>query len=140
MMSYLLHEENISPSELIIHGHSLGAHGAALLAAEFKIKGLVMEGAFTSVPDIAAEIYRILPIESVMSVEFNNLAIIKDLQIPILFIHAEHDHIIPVHHSETLYVAANEPREILILGEGGHADGLILNRQFIVSKYVEFFR
>lgn len=140
MMNYLLREENISPSDLIIHGHSIGAYGAALLAAEYEIKGLVMEGAFTSVPDIAAEIYRILPVKAVMSVEFNNLAIIKDLQLPILFIHAEHDHIIPVHHGETLYVAANEPKEILILGEGGHSDGLILNRQLVVSKYANFFR
>ena len=99
-----------------------------------------MEGAFTSIPDVAAEIYRILPVRSLMSVEMNSLDIIVARSEPVLFIHARNDRIIPVHHSETLYAAANGPKELLILEKGGHSDALFLNKTLVIEKYRELFR
>jgi len=39
---------------------------------------------------------------------------------PLLLVHCEHDEVVPVHISEAIYNAAEEPKSLWILPEGGH--------------------
>lgn len=140
MLQYLLENEQIPISRILVYGHSLGSFGAASLADRFpELAGLVMEAAFTSVPDRAGEIYKILPIHMIMSVKMDNLQLMPRINIPVLFISSKEDRIIPLNHNQTLYEAANSPKLFLQLEKGRHDTALSLNRKLIAKKYLDFF-
>ena len=52
----------VTAEHIIILGHSLGSGPAVLLATRHKAAALVLFGAFTSIPDVAAEQYPYLPV------------------------------------------------------------------------------
>ena len=58
---YLTEDRDISASDIIVFGRSLGGSVASHLAAQHQPLALIVESSFTSVPDIAAELYPWLP-------------------------------------------------------------------------------
>lgn len=52
--------------------------------------------------------------------EINPLLHINKVHVPLLIMHGDKDPIIPTQNSITLYEAANEPKELRIIPEGGH--------------------
>lgn len=58
---WLVEEGGISPERIVVAGHSLGAAVAVRLAVEQPAGGLVLTGAFRSVPALGAELYGWLP-------------------------------------------------------------------------------
>ena len=58
---WLAEERGVSPDRLVVAGHSLGAAVAVRLAVERPTAGLVLTGAFRSVPELGAELYGWLP-------------------------------------------------------------------------------
>ncbi|WP_232420286.1 alpha/beta hydrolase [Nitrosococcus watsonii] len=59
---YLTQQRQILGKKIIIFGRSLGGAIASQLAAHTRPGALIVESAFTSIPDLAAEIYPFLPI------------------------------------------------------------------------------
>lgn len=59
---YLRDSLGVPAERIIIFGHSLGSAVAVELATRVPAAGLVLDGALTSVPDRAQEIYRFLPV------------------------------------------------------------------------------
>ena len=103
--------ENLNYEKLLIYGQSLGGHLSCSVAAmnQEKIDGLVIEGAFTSHKDIAAEKVPVLSrifIREMYSGR-KNLAKLKK---PVLIIHSTDDAKIPFSHGERLFEVANEPK------------------------------
>jgi alpha-beta hydrolase superfamily lysophospholipase len=128
----LLHR-GIAPERIILLGHSLGSGPAVSLATRHRAAALVLFGAFTSIPDAAAERYRWLPVRYVASVRFDSLARMHSVHIPVVIAHSRADTTIPYTHALKLYAAAREPKRLLILdapsndGFGGHVDSLFDN-------------
>ena len=120
----------VPPGRIILWGHSLGSGPAVLLATKYPVAALVLFGAFTSIPDAAAERYPYLPVRWVVSVHFDNLSLMPHIHVPVVIAHGVTDTLIPFHHAERLFAAANEPKRLLILnaasteGFGGHVDAL----------------
>jgi len=87
-------------------------------------------GAFTSIPDAAAERYPYLPVRLVVGVQFNSLARIGDVHMPVVIAHSRGDTLIPYSHALKLFAAANEPKHLITFdaptndGFGGHVDDL----------------
>jgi uncharacterized protein len=108
----------------------LGSGPAVLLATRHPAAALVLFGAFTSIPDAAADKYPLLPVRYVASVQFDSLARMHDVHMPVLIIHSRADTLIPYSHALHLIAAANEPKRLLTLdfpsddGFGGHVDTL----------------
>jgi fermentation-respiration switch protein FrsA (DUF1100 family) len=128
----LLHR-GIAPERIILLGHSLGSGPAVSLATRHRAAALVLFGAFTSIPDAAAERYPWLPVRYVASVQFDSLARMHSVQIPVVIAHSRADTTIPYRHALKLYAAAREPKRLLIFdapstdGFGGHVDSLFDN-------------
>jgi alpha-beta hydrolase superfamily lysophospholipase len=128
----LLHR-GIAPERIILLGHSLGSGPAVLLATRHRAAALILFGAFTSIPDAAAERYPWLPIRYVASVQFDSLARMSTVHIPVIVAHSRADTTIPDSHALKLYAAAREPKRLLIFdtpsqdGFGGHVDALFDN-------------
>ncbi len=120
----------VSPRQIIIWGHSLGSGPAVFVASRHPAAALVLFGAYTSVPDVAADTYPYLPVRWLAGIHFNSLQRMRDVHMPVVIAHSVSDSIIPYHHAPQLYAAANEPKRLLRLDEvvrdgfGGHVDAL----------------
>lgn len=110
---------HVSAGQIVIYGHSLGSGVATELALHVEAAGLILEGAFTSVPDIGAEAYPWFPVRWLATQRFANLDKIGGVAMPKLIMHASDDHIVPYAHGQRLYAAARAPKEWAEL-TGGH--------------------
>ncbi len=128
----LIHR-GIAPERIILLGHSLGSGPAVRLATRHRAAALVLFGAFTSIPDAAAERYPWLPVRYVASVQFDSLARMPSVHIPVVVAHSRADATVPYTHALKLFAAAAEPKRLLIFdapshdGFGGHVDALFDN-------------
>jgi fermentation-respiration switch protein FrsA (DUF1100 family) len=133
----------VPPNRIIVLGHSLGSGPAVLLATRHKAAALVLFGAFTSVPDAAAERYPYLPVRLAVAVQFNSLARIGDVHMPVVIAHTRGDTLIPYSHALKLFAAANEPKRLITFdsatndGFGGHVDALYEHVDLLWSTLAE---
>jgi len=62
---------------------------------------------------------------------------VKNLHAPILLVHGLLDTTVPVDHSQAIYAAASEPKQIIIVPWGGHAT-LLLAREAWIAEQINF--
>jgi fermentation-respiration switch protein FrsA (DUF1100 family) len=123
---YLTEERGVAPAEIIYFGRSLGAAVAAHLATRHTPRALIMESAFTSVPDLAADVYPLLPARWLSRFHYNAKEYLGSVACPVLIIHGREDEIIPFKHGQALFAAAAQPKQFLEI-QGGHNDGFLVS-------------
>ncbi len=121
---WLTGDRRIDPGQIVLFGRSLGAAVAAELATRTEPAGLIVESAFTSVPDLGAEIYPFIPVRLLARYRYDNLDRIASVRVPVLVVHSSGDEIIPFSHGQALLAAARSPKQFLEL-RGGHNDGFL---------------
>lgn len=119
---YLTHRRRIPSSEIIVFGRSLGGAIAAWLAHIYKPKVLIVESAFTSIQDIAAEMFPLLPVRKFSVIHYNTTEYIHAANCPVMIIHSRQDETVPFWHADELFQAAGEPKTFLEIS-GRHNDG-----------------
>jgi uncharacterized protein len=125
---YITEKKAIPPADVVLFGESLGGAIASWLAAR-EIPGvLVLVSAFTSVPDMGAQLYPYLPIRRLSRFEYNTLEHLKDVTCPVFVAHSPQDEIVPFAQGRAVYDAARNPKQFLEL-QGGHNDGFIYVRE-----------
>lgn len=118
---YLMNR-GVPAEHIVVWGRSLGGAVAAWLASRHTPAALVLESTFTSVPDLATEIYPWLPVRWLSRYRYDSADRLSKITCPVLIAHSPDDEIIPFRHAEELFAAAGEPKRIFEL-EGGHNDG-----------------
>jgi uncharacterized protein len=103
------------PEDIILFGRSLGAAVAAWLAARCPCSALVCQGGFTSIPDVAAGAYPVVPARYFCYIRFNTREHLRRCNCPVLVLHSEADTVIPFRHGLKLFEAASEPKQLLRL-------------------------
>jgi len=121
---YLTEIRHVPRTEIILFGRSLGGAIAARLAQDHSPAALIIESTFTSLPDIAADIYPFLPVRLLARFDYNTRKYIKLVNCPILIVHSRNDEIMPFKHGRQLFEAASEPKEFLEI-TGTHNDGFM---------------
>jgi hypothetical protein len=121
---HLLRQPEVDKRRILLFGRSLGAAVAARLATQRPIAALIVESGFTSLPDIAAEIYPFLPVRIIARYTYDTRGALRQVRAPVLVVHSRDDDIIPFHHGQALYAAANAPRAFLEIS-GDHNRGFI---------------
>lgn len=121
---YLTNQRNIVPDDILLMGRSLGGSVAAGLAVNVHSKAVIIESTFTSIPDMAMEIYPILPSKSLVRYTYPTLKYVQQIEAPKFFAHSKHDRLIPISHGKKIYEAAPEPKEFYEL-KGGHGDAFM---------------
>ncbi len=101
----------IQPDQIILIGRSLGGAVAVELAVENGAKALVLERTFTSMPDVAARLYPLLPIRLLMRTQFNSMAKIGEFQGPLLQSHGTRDSLVPHELGRRLFDAATSTQK-----------------------------
>jgi fermentation-respiration switch protein FrsA (DUF1100 family) len=125
---YLREVRGLTEAGIIIFGRSLGAAVAADLASRTRPAAVILESAFTSVPDMAAEFYPWLPVRLLSRYRYDNLGKVARIARPLLLVHSRQDEIIPFAHGERLFGRAREPKQFLEL-TGGHNDAFQSSRK-----------
>ncbi|MDZ7787100.1 MAG: alpha/beta hydrolase [Halofilum sp. (in: g-proteobacteria)] len=99
---WLTDEAGYAPDRIVLFGRSLGGPVAAWLAARHEPAGLVLESAFTSMPDLAAHHYPWLPARWLARYDFDTEAAIAGSACPLLIAHSPDDEIVPFRHADAL--------------------------------------
>jgi len=112
----------VGADEIVVFGQSLGAAVAVELATEHRVRGVVLEAAFTSIPDMARHSYWFLPVWPLLRTTFDSESRIAGIGAPLLMLHGADDNIVPLDMGRTLFAAAEEPKEFNLVEGAGHND------------------
>ncbi|MDP2431669.1 MAG: alpha/beta hydrolase [Pseudomonadota bacterium] len=141
--AHLTGQRGIAPGRVVLFGESLGGAVAARLAAQQPPReqpgALVLASVFTSVPDLAADLYPWLPARWLARLRYDTAGAMAKIHSPVLVAHSPDDEIVPFHHGEKLFQAAPAPKVFLRLA-GGHNDGFIFMRPEWVEALAGFLR
>jgi fermentation-respiration switch protein FrsA (DUF1100 family) len=108
--------------DVIVLGESLGGGPACELALRQPVGGLVLLSTFTSIADMAARTFPMLPVRYLVRTRFDNLEKLKRIEAPKLIVHSRRDEIIPFAMGEQLARAAKPPVQRLWLERATHND------------------
>jgi fermentation-respiration switch protein FrsA (DUF1100 family) len=109
--------------KIIVYGESLGGGIASETVLREESGGLILQGTFTCIADIGAELYPWLPVRWISRIRYDTCSKLPKIKIPVLVMHSRSDALIKFRHSERNFAAANEPKRFCEL-QGEHADPL----------------
>lgn len=135
---FLTIQKKIEPAKIVIWGESLGGGVASWLASSRLAGALVMQSTFTSIADMAQELYPIFPARVLTRIKYRSKENLSRVKIPVLVIHSRGDELIPYHHGEALFQAASEPKQFLEI-RGDHNSGMLSSGPAVEAGLLKFF-
>lgn len=128
---YLHDTQHIGPSQQIALGGSLGSAVVINAATQIPFRAVIAYACMSSAPAVAEHLrdtgtmswLKYLPLQAVMQQTFNSLSKIEKINSPLILLHGERDHMMPVSMPKALYTKATSPQKTLILiPNAGHGD------------------
>jgi fermentation-respiration switch protein FrsA (DUF1100 family) len=107
-------------SRLALWGESLGTGVAVALAAQKPVGRIVLESPFTSIADIAAQIYWFFPVRLLIKDSFRSDLLIGTVTAPFLILHGDKDSIVPIALGDQLYKLITAPKRFVRFPGAGH--------------------
>ncbi|MEZ0225313.1 MAG: alpha/beta hydrolase [Alphaproteobacteria bacterium] len=117
-----LEEQGFPKSSIVLYGESLGTGIAVQMATEFEPFAVILEAPYSSAVSVAERRYPIFPVRLLMKDHFDSISKINKFDLPLLIVHGDRDHIIPISFSRDLFNAANEPKKFMQIDGAGHLD------------------
>lgn len=111
---YLVSVKQVDPSKIILFGRSLGSGPSWKLAATQPVAGMIIDGGFASTFRCVTK-YKLLPWDV-----FDNLALVGEVDCPVLLMHGKQDRTVPFHHAQRMNQAYEGPISTLFIDEAGH--------------------
>ena len=109
---------SVRPDQLILYGQSLVA-----VAAEGGAKLLVLDRTFDRMVDVAAGMYRFIPVNFLMRNQYDSIARIQNYSGPLIQMHGNTDRLIPIEHGKHLYAESPcSPKHFVEINRMGHND------------------
>ena len=123
---WIVDTQKISPKNVLLYGKSLGGGVITEIASKREHRALILVKTFTSVPDVASDIYwwLPLPIRSLARSQFDSKNKLQLCSRPIFIGHGTTDEVIPYAHGERLFAIANEPRQFYTMPGVSHNEPL----------------
>ena len=134
---YLVDERGIAPANIVIFGRSLGGAVASWLAARTTPGAVILESCFTSGLDMAGRLYPFLPVRLITRLKYPVKEYVKHVSSPLLVVHSQQDEVIPFDMGQSIFAAAPQPKELLVLA-GDHNGGFLLNRNQYLAAIGKF--
>jgi len=125
------------PNRLILYGESLGTGVAVHVAAQWTVRGVILESPYTSVAAAAQYHYPYIPAALLVWDRFDSLAAIAAVKSPLLVLSGDRDTIVPPRLSHALFAAANQPKQLFSAPDAGHLDLDDYGAQDAVLAFIE---
>lgn len=138
--AFLRTVRGVPAERIVIYGHSLGSGVASFLATKVAHAGLVLEGAFTSVPEAGQIHFPLVPVKLLATQKFATRDRIAAITGPKLLLHAVADDVIPVAMGRTLDSLATAPKRLVELTRGGHGDAFVQDSAVYFGAWREFLQ
>jgi uncharacterized protein len=105
-----------------IFGHSLGGAIAVQLASEVvDAKGMIVEGSFTSIPDVFKTMrWGWLPVGALITQRFDSAEKIAKVKVPVLVVHGDNDTLIRPELGRQLFERVTAPKRFVLVEGGTH--------------------
>src|SRR5436190_2902932 len=100
---WLTQEQKVAPAKVLLLGASLGGAMSIELARQHDCRAVVLLKAFTSIPDMAREMFPWLPARYLVRHGYDNLAKLPQIHRPVFIVHGTGDRVIPCAHGERLF-------------------------------------
>lgn len=110
------------PRQVVVYGESLGTGVAVQMATERPVAGVILEAPYTSIPDVAALRFPLMPVHWLATDRFDSLAKIGLVKAPLMIMHGDSDTVIPMAMGERLYQAATGRKQAVIIAGANHVD------------------
>ena len=107
-----------------VYGHSLGGAIAVHLATVVDdAAGLMVEGTFTSIPELFGTMkWGWLPLAPLITERFDSAQRMPHVRIPLMVVHGTDDELIHPDHGRALYERATAPKRFVLVQGGSHHD------------------
>ena len=114
--------ENHPQRRRFVFGHSLGGAIAIDLASKVEDEqGVIVEGTFTSIADVASSMkFGWLPIGPLITQRFESVKKVDKVKSPLLVVHGANDSLIPHDLGRRLYEAASGRKHFVLVEGGSH--------------------
>jgi pimeloyl-ACP methyl ester carboxylesterase len=115
----------VRADDVVIYGESLGTGVATQVALDAAARGLILDAPFTSIVDIGASRFPMLPVRLLLSHRYETINVIGEVRMPLLVVHGEADRIVPVEMGRQVFAAATrapEPKRLVTFPGAGHAN------------------
>jgi fermentation-respiration switch protein FrsA (DUF1100 family) len=119
--TWLAKKAGLREADIVLWGESLGC-GVAIELATDGAQALILESAFTSLPDVAAHHYAWMPVRLLMRNRLPAVDKIEQFRGPLLQAHGDADSVIPYKLGRRLFESANDPKEFITIQGGDHND------------------
>jgi fermentation-respiration switch protein FrsA (DUF1100 family) len=124
--------------DLVYFGESLGAAVATELALTDPPGALVLRSPFTSLADLAAVHYPLLPARALLRDEYPSLDRIGGVTSAILVIVGAEDSIVPIDQSRSIFEAAPHPKELVVVAGADHNDFVLVAGSEVIEPTARF--
>ncbi|GHB90983.1 alpha/beta hydrolase [Cerasicoccus arenae] len=114
VFSYLVVLRDVDPDSIILFGRSLGGGPTIALASKKVVAGVITDGTYSSTFRVVTR-RKLVPWD-----KFDNLALINQIQCPLLIIHGTQDRTVPFSHAQALFDKAKEPKTAFFVDDAGH--------------------
>jgi uncharacterized protein len=124
-----------------IFGHSLGGAIAIDLASKVEDEqGVIVEGTFTSIADVASSMkWGWLPVGPLITQRFESINKVKQLHSPLLVVHGADDALIHSELGRKLYDAATGRKQFLLVEGGSHFSTMAVGQAQYRQALAQFF-
>ena len=149
LFDQMSNEQSVKNKPIIIWGRSMGTAFATMTASERqdKIRGLVLEGGFSSFPDIAKHYAEFIHLKHfkwfipfVMHNDFPADEAIKSIHKPVVIIHSTEDQAVPFELGKKLYAASNKDTTRFWQIKGKHIQGIKMYEKEYMRVFKELLK
>ena len=126
-LRYLTKKRGVDPKSIALLGVSLGSAVAAHLAASSPCRAVALVGAFASAKKQATQLQAWLGkpwlpefLLDFLSSPFDTVGKISRANCPVLVIHGENDHVVPLEQAQAIYDAVHQPKRLIVVPGAGH--------------------
>ena len=114
--AYVTGTLGFDPAQVCVYGRSLGGGPACWLAQRYPVGSMILDSTFTSTFRVMTR-HKLLPWD-----KFDNIAKLKDIRCPILFIHGTQDQTVPFSHGQRNFETYKGTKMSFWIEDAGHSD------------------